>query len=36
MGPAENQRLLEYFRDRRAWLYREGFGEGEDGLVPYP
>jgi hypothetical protein len=36
MGPGENQRLLEYFRDRRAWLYREGFAEGEDGLAPYP
>jgi len=35
MGPAENQRLFEYFRDRRIWLYREGFGGGEDGLTPY-
>jgi hypothetical protein len=36
MGPSENRRLLEHFRDRRVWIYREGFEEGEDGLIPYP
>jgi hypothetical protein len=35
MGPARNQQLLEYFHERRIWLYREGFGESEDGLAVY-
>jgi hypothetical protein len=35
MGSARNHQLLEYFRDRRIWLYREGFGGREEGLVPY-
>lgn len=36
MGTERNRELLDYFHDRRAWVYRRGFGADEDGLRPYP
>jgi hypothetical protein len=34
MGAEQNRALLEYFKDRRVWRYRDGFGAGVDGLWP--
>jgi hypothetical protein len=36
MGPERNRELLDYFKDRKAWLLEEGFPERAMKLSPYP
>jgi hypothetical protein len=35
MGAERNRELLDYFRDRKVWLLRVGFGKDADGLRDY-
>ncbi|HYZ84567.1 MAG TPA: hypothetical protein VE621_09195 [Bryobacteraceae bacterium] len=36
MGPEENQQLLQYFQDRRAWLVQPSNPDRTQWLTPYP